>query len=155
MLQLHRKNLREHFKMYPMKGVYLIQLEDDDVEEALEEDLHISLQAITGISNIETMQLGIAFNNASVRALVDSGSTYSFLSVAIAKRHQLQPFSIRLLCDISLVVCKVVRVHIDGKEFVFNFFMILPDGYDMMLGINWLRTLGPIVWDFERGHMVF
>jgi hypothetical protein len=46
-------------------------------------------------------------------------------------------------------------VHIDGKEFVFNFFMILPDGYDMMLGINWLRTLGPIVWDFERGHMVF
>jgi hypothetical protein len=87
-----------------MKGVYLIQLEDDDVEEALEEDLHISLQAITGISNIETMQLGVAFNNASVRALVDSGSTYSFLSVAIAKRHQLQPFSIRLLCDIGFYV---------------------------------------------------
>jgi hypothetical protein len=85
MLQLHRKNLREHFKMYPMKGVYLIQLEDDDVEEALEEDLHISLQAITGISNVETMQLDVAFDNAFARTLVDSGSTHSFLSIVIAK----------------------------------------------------------------------
>jgi hypothetical protein len=55
----------------------------------------------------------------------------------------------------SLVVCKAVHVHIGGEEFVFNFFVILLDGYNMVLGVNWLRTLGPIVWDFERGRMPF
>jgi hypothetical protein len=32
-------------------------------------------------------------------------------------------------------------------------FVILLDGFDMVLGVQWVRSLGPILWDFDRCRM--
>jgi hypothetical protein len=34
-----------------------------------------------------------------------------------------------------------------------DFFIIPLAGYEMVLGVQWLRTLGPILWDFGRAQM--
>jgi hypothetical protein len=34
-----------------------------------------------------------------------------------------------------------------------DFFIIPLAGYQMVLGVQWLRTLGPILWDFGRAQM--
>jgi hypothetical protein len=34
-----------------------------------------------------------------------------------------------------------------------DFFIILLAGYEMVLGVHWLRTLGQILWDFGRAQM--
>jgi hypothetical protein len=34
-----------------------------------------------------------------------------------------------------------------------DLFVIPLDGHEMVLGVQWLRTLGPILWDFNRAHM--
>jgi ferredoxin len=48
----------EHLKVCPVKGVFLLQMEEDDLSmEETEVDPLISLNAITGISQAETLQL--------------------------------------------------------------------------------------------------
>jgi hypothetical protein len=42
---------------------------------------------------------------------------------------------------------------IGGESFLMDFYIIPLDGYDVVLGCEWLRTLGPIVWDFTKLSM--
>jgi hypothetical protein len=42
-------------------------------------------------------------------------------------------------------ICRAVHIFVDQEEFV-----IPMEGYDMVLGVHWLRSLGPILWDFGR-----
>jgi hypothetical protein len=50
-------------------------------------------------------------------------------------------------------VCHATSVLIDSEEFILDLFMILLNGFDMVLGVQWLCSLGPILWDFDRCHM--
>jgi hypothetical protein len=50
-------------------------------------------------------------------------------------------------------VCKDVRFIIDTEEFIMYFYVIPLAGFDMVLGVHWLRTLGPILWDFANDRM--
>jgi hypothetical protein len=42
-----------------------------------------------------------------------------------------------------------------GTEFSISCFDINLGGFDVILGIDFLRTLGPILWDFEDLCMAF
>jgi hypothetical protein len=53
----------------------------------------------------------------------------------------------------STVVCHNVQFYIDKEPFVMDFFVIPLAGYEMVLGVQWLRTLGPILWDFANARM--
>jgi hypothetical protein len=61
------------------KRVFLIQLDADMDEEDVVEDLGISLHALTGIGIGDTMKLHVAINGSMLVALVDSGSTHTFI----------------------------------------------------------------------------
>jgi hypothetical protein len=63
-------------KVCPVKGVFLLQLDDVSFSDEDEtKDPQISLNAITGISPAETLQLFVRVARATLSALVDSGST--------------------------------------------------------------------------------
>lgn len=49
--------------------------------------------------------------------------------------------------------CDNVTFKIQGTQFHSPFYLLKLDGYDMVLEIKWLETLGPIVWDFANLHM--
>jgi hypothetical protein len=113
-----------------------------------------------GISSVETMKLRVYLGVASIDALVDSGSTHSLISVATAGRLHFLPIH-RLGLQVTVAngdmvrstdICKDVRFCID-EEFVMGFFVIPLAGYEMVLGVQWLRTLGPILWDFTNACM--
>jgi hypothetical protein len=94
-------------------------------------------------------------------ALVDSGSTHSFISLETASHLHLQPdyrpgIQVTVAngdCVASAGICRGIHIFIDKEEFVLDFFVIPLTGYEMVLGVHWLRTLGPILWDFGRVHM--
>jgi hypothetical protein len=48
-----KKFSREHLKVCPMKGIYLLQMDDTSAEPG--EDLLISLNAITGLASADTL----------------------------------------------------------------------------------------------------
>jgi hypothetical protein len=44
--------------------------------------------------------------------------------------------------------CKEVDMLIGDKHFIGNLYMLPLDGFDIILNVHWLCTLGPIMWDF-------
>ena len=49
---------------------------------------------------------------------------------------------------VSLGKCKNTKVKLQGYTFVVDLYILPLAGCDIVLGIQWLRTLGPILWDF-------
>jgi hypothetical protein len=144
-----------------MKGLFLLELESAEDEELDNAQPLISLDAITGISATETMRLQVRLLDTVMEALVDSGSTHSFISWETASRLHLQPdYRPGIQVTIangdrvaSTYICRGIHIFINNEEFVLDFFVIPLAGYEMVLGVQWLRTLGPILWDFGRAQM--
>lgn len=157
---------REHIKHCSMKGLYLMELDDStpvEDDEAAEDEVEISLHALTGIKTGETMRLSVSIVSTQLRALVDSGSTHSFISSATASRLglTLEPRS-GLTVGVangdrvpSPGVCKQVSVTIDNEQFFIDLYVLPLEDYELVLGCQWLKTLGPILWDFEQHTMSF
>jgi hypothetical protein len=55
----------------------------------------------------------------------------------------------------SLRVCLTTRVAIHDEHFAIDCFTLDLSGFDLVLGIHWLHTLGPIIWDFAGLSMAF
>jgi hypothetical protein len=51
--------------------------------------------------------------------------------------------------------CSAIPVLLEGTSFILEFFLIDLRGYDAVLGAQWLKTLGPILWNFASLHMSF
>ncbi|KAF2291294.1 hypothetical protein GH714_022289 [Hevea brasiliensis] len=124
------------------KKLFSIQavLEDSDDDADMEIEEHdpteeipaISLHAIAGFEGPETMRLTGTVEKLKGIILVDSGSTHNFVSESFAKRAGIEPTN-----------AKKLKVQVaSGEE------LISP-------GTQWLRTLGPIIWDFSKLLMAF
>ena len=48
-----------------------------------------------------------------------------------------------------------LSVQIDTEPFIIDCYSIKLGGYDFVLGVNWLSSLGPIIWDFNNLTMKF
>jgi hypothetical protein len=73
-----------------MKGVFLMELAEEDDLDALADDLGISLHALTGLLDANTMQLMITIMSIELRALVDSYFTHTFIHDVVVHRLGLQ-----------------------------------------------------------------
>ena len=52
-------------------------------------------------------------------------------------------------------VCKAVNWESQGLKQTTNFLVLPLRGCDLVLGVQWLQTLGPITWDFTALTMQF
>jgi hypothetical protein len=52
-------------------------------------------------------------------------------------------------------VCRAATMIVGSEQFHANFYALPLDGFDVVLGVQWLRTLGPILWDFDDLKMAF
>jgi len=123
----------------------------------------ISLHAITGIRPEETMQLRVNIGNHELTALLDSGSTHNFVSMEAARHIGLSIHDSKgknvVIANGDRVACRGlardVALCIAGSFFTVDSYTIPLDCYDMVLGVQFLRTLGSILWDFDDLCMAF
>ncbi|KAF3679762.1 hypothetical protein FXO38_02611 [Capsicum annuum] len=54
-----------------------------------------------------------------------------------------------------LGVCTIVQYCVVNHSFHADLYVIPLDAFDIVLGIKWLQTLGPIPWDFALLTMSF
>lgn len=52
-------------------------------------------------------------------------------------------------------MCKGFKWEMQGVEFQADMRVLQLKGCDMVLGIQWLATLGPVKWDFQNLSMDF
>ena len=99
----------------------------------------------------------------NVTVLLDSGSTHNFLKDEVATRLGLIPDTGGML-DVkvasgerlsSLGKCVGVELILQGVPIKVDFYLLPLEGYEVVLGAQWLQTLGPILWDFSKLNMQF
>jgi hypothetical protein len=144
------KFLRAHLKACTMKGLYLLDTSNiDPLDDAFNDgsDAEIFLHALSGTCIGETIRLALAMQHQTITALVDSGSTYCFISAQVARRLNLAPMahdnmtvgvtnSERLPC---LRVYSTLLFSIHVEPFCIDFFVIALEGYE----VTGCTPLGP------------
>lgn len=98
-----------------------------------------------------------------VVVLIDSGSTHNFVDSKLAASLGIHPQpddSIKVQIANGHEVAspgysREVEVKLKGPVFWMDLFILPLAGCDAILGIQWLRTLGPILWDFSALTMKF
>jgi hypothetical protein len=123
----------------------------------------ISLNSLTGFSAPQTLKLIGYIKHRKVIILVDSGSTHTFIHRRVAHEthcyiHAVNNFQIMIANGGSMKCggcCENVCLQIGGYHLKYHMFSIDMGGCDIVLGVDWLRNLGPIPMDFKELTMQF
>jgi hypothetical protein len=129
-------------------------MEAQDLAEA--QQLSLSINALAGTDNGDTIRLRALVGNQVMLILVDSGSTGSFsneimlarLSCTTLKTH---PVSVKLANNETLQCDQVVpdlAWWIQGETFNTSMRVLPLGAYDAILGTDWLKKHGPIKGDW-------
>lgn len=159
------------------KQLYVLEVDDGDrgdeeVQEVVgdddcveEDNPLISIHAISGSSSrgFKTMRITGRVGKRAILILIYSGSTHNFLDIQLGKRlglrlTSIQPVAVdvadgnRLECT---SVCKDLQWSLRGTTFHTEVLLLPLGNCDMVLGVQWLETLGVIHWDFKHLTMDF
>jgi hypothetical protein len=123
----------------------------------------VSLHALAGIRHERTMLLPVMIHGERPMALLDMGSTHNFLPAATMRRLALQPTggdNLRVtMANGNRLRCHGLAQHmpltIGDKHFTITCAGIDLGCFDFILGVDFLQTLGPILWDFDTLTMTF
>jgi hypothetical protein len=97
----------------------------------------------------------VVINGSSLVALLDSGSTHNFVDAEVVAHAGI---SLRGRAGLRVAVangerltspgsCQNLRICIEGELFDIDCYGLTLGSFDMVLGIQWLESLGPILWD--------
>jgi hypothetical protein len=132
----------------------LLNDEEDDEEPT------ISLAALTGIqpSTDRTMPVSVAIGSTSLRALLDSDSTHNFIDTSATDSSG----SVGLQMAVangdhipSLGRCFSLLIDIANEQFDICCYSLVLGSFDMVLGVQWLESLGLDLWDFGCRTLAF
>jgi hypothetical protein len=124
---------------------------------------HVSLHALTGVRTENAMVLHVTVKGQQLVALLDSGSTTNFINAELCARLQLatdpRPALQVLVANGDGVPCQGVThnvpISINTEAFSTSCFGITLGSFDLILGYDYLRALGPILWDFAHHRLSF
>jgi hypothetical protein len=49
---------------------------------------------------------------------------------------------------VSSCSCTDLKINIAGEPFIITCYGLSLGSYEMILGVQWLESLGPVLWDF-------
>ncbi|KFK24096.1 hypothetical protein AALP_AAs58075U000100, partial [Arabis alpina] len=138
----------------------------EELEEEQKEFMELSLQSFLGISSPTTTKVRGLIGRTEIIIMLDSGATHNFISPDVVKKTKLRPqknnsYEISLGTGItvqslgSLGVCKAVKFLMQEWEFQADFISLELGNADIILGIQWLRTLGKCQVDWETHEISF
>ncbi|KAA8539824.1 hypothetical protein F0562_026516 [Nyssa sinensis] len=155
------------------KQLFMIEAEEEEdvfedvvqeiEKEDVQEELQISVHALSGSLSYKTMRIKEKVKKNVVTILIDSGSTHNFLDPTMAKRTGA---SIQFTNPLAVVVADGTKLQskavvkdfqwvMQGTNFTADMRLLPLGGCDMVLGVQWLPTLGPVLWDFQNLRMEF
>lgn len=118
---------------------------------------------MAGVPSTDTFRLYGLINHARMTILVDSGSTHNFVQPRVAKFLNLPvqdtlPLHV-MVGNGSILDCQQIfpdaTVLIQNHSFTVTLCVLPLSGADVVLGVEWLRTLGPIITDYTTFTMQF
>ena len=126
-------------------------------------EVEITLYALVGSPTLGTMRVKGRIKTISLVFLVDFGSTHNFIDASVIP-------GLYILVDESQILkvkvangdtiktqglCKDVPVYLQGHIFMVQLHVLPLGGCDLVLGTQWLSTMGVINWDFKHLSIIF
>ncbi|XP_026439743.1 uncharacterized protein LOC113338565 [Papaver somniferum] len=159
------------------KKIFMLQVENSESQETEEEedifeeavdspvrpDLDISLHALNGNATGDTIRIPGVLNNHKVSILIDSGSTTSFIDSALATSLQCNidstaPMKVTVANgEYTLIhgICTQLQWSMHVHTFVENLRLLPLGGCDIVLGADWFKTLGDVLFNFSKPSISF
>ncbi|XP_026410718.1 uncharacterized protein LOC113305942 [Papaver somniferum] len=128
-----------------------------------EEEVEISVHALAGNVSHNTIHIEGATKKHPLTILLDSGSTHSFLDPATTTRcggHVITTSSLLVVVDngnklVSDAKCPSFKWQMQGHDFQFDMQLLTLGGCDMVLGVDWMRGMSPMIFDFNKSTAEF
>ncbi|KAJ1702159.1 hypothetical protein LUZ63_001938 [Rhynchospora breviuscula] len=161
--------------LHTMEGMDIIQTSEEEndcfedasadapfpLEDPQEEQAVITMCTPSDLQNHKTLKYKGFIGPTPICALIDSGSTHSFVNPHIV--HQLSlptiyttPLSVKI-ADGSLLstnqICQNLQFQLQGITFEGNLRVLEIQGYDVILGMDWLSQFGLMTVDWGQGTL--
>jgi predicted aspartyl protease len=123
----------------------------------------ISFHAIASVEHPQTLRVLGNLRNKSVTVLIDGGSTYNFIDQAVVSKFGLpvnhsKQFELMMANREKITCngqCQGLTLNIQGQPITTNYYILLVITCQLVLGVQWLETLGPIEMDFKKLTMSY
>ncbi|KAJ3707881.1 hypothetical protein LUZ61_011586 [Rhynchospora tenuis] len=139
------------------------QEEEVNEEHTTVEQAVISMYASTDKKKVSSMKFRGQIGKVPICALLDSGSTHTFVNPEILSQLELplsqsNPMVVMVANGEKMVtdtICNSLNFSLQGHEFEKDVRLLAIQGYDMILGLDWLTSLGPMKIDWSKGILEF
>lgn len=123
----------------------------------------ITLQSFYGISSPTTTKLKGVIKKHTMVVMLDSRATQNFISPTMVRQLKLQierakGLEVLLGTGVSVNgtgVWKNVQISLQEVSFTADFIVLELGNVDVIMGMQWLRTLGKCQIDWEKHEYVF
>ncbi|VFQ61209.1 unnamed protein product [Cuscuta campestris] len=122
-----------------------------------------SVLSLAGISSPRSLKLAGKVNDVPVQVLLDSGSTHNFIHPSVAEKlslvlYPVTPFWVYVGNDDSMK-CSYsyprTPLFLQDHPFTIDLYLLNIHGPDIVLGVQWLQTLGRAAHDYTKMTMEF
>lgn len=104
-----------------------------------------------------------SIKNCSMVILIDSGSSHNFIDSSLVKKIKGQldtyhSFSVKIVDGGKVNTTwslGAISLKIQDFQCTTDFYALPLEGCDIVLGVQWLRTIGPVLWEFDKLYMKF
>lgn len=127
------------------------------------ENFHPSMQAINGQPSPKTFRFAASILGHTVSVLIDSGSSHNIIQSRVATFLNIPTAAIGAFKVMvghgdyleCVGFCSTIPLQIQSYIFNVSFYVFPIQGADVVLGIQWLQSIGPFIADFTIPNMQF
>ncbi|RWW02502.1 hypothetical protein GW17_00034406 [Ensete ventricosum] len=137
-----------------------VQEHEEEVTDEEQHPVDITMLALAGYVNPQTMKMGgllkqqpITNDTRSTNNIMNKVVVRMALPIEDCSRFDVKVADGRILkCDRR---CPRVKLLLQDQEIIAYFFLLPLDDYEVVLGVEWLTTLGDVSWNFSKLIMKF
>ncbi|KFK32727.1 hypothetical protein AALP_AA6G281200 [Arabis alpina] len=138
------------------------ETDSDEEGVVVPEMATLSLNLMVEISSPRTMKLKARVLETEVVVMINSGASHNFISEPLVKKLSMETeeshsYGVMTGTRAEVVgkgICREVKLEMQGITVVSNFLSIELGGADVIMGIQWLGTLGEmkVNWKLQRAR---
>jgi hypothetical protein len=149
----------KYVRVHRCPQLFYLEVTDFEEDESVETEPVISLHTLTDIRSEGTMQIEVSIMGQALTTLLDASSTHNFINLGTARALKLEYSPNQglqaMVANGGKVTCSRFPNNIGIEEFIMDAYAIPLDSFNIILGVQFLRTLGPTLWDLEDLCLAF